>query len=350
MARKLRVQFEGAIYHVTIRGVERRRIFGDDADRERFLTRLGDAVEEYGVRLYLFACMRNHAHLLCETPQANLSAFMHKLQTAYTVYYNLRHRRSGHLMQGRFGAEPVAGDEYLLKLSRYIHLNPVFVRGIKNLPLEDKIRRLRAYRWSSYRGYVGLAEPYAFVDEGPILTLTEARVKRQRRAYRLFVEAGVAETDDEFRKLLKTSRWGIGDEVFQARVRDLHTDRSLEARRWEDVSFRRVEPTLSAACVLEAVSDVFGVDPASLRRRQYDCVARAVAAFMLGRYAGMNQRDIGVFLGMGTGSAVCRQLGRLRERLKDDAELRAQIDRIACAVKARSGQSEPGAVAVNGRS
>jgi REP element-mobilizing transposase RayT len=72
MARKLRVQFESAIYHVTIRGVERRRIFDDDADRERFLKRLGEAVEEYGVRLYLFCCMVNHVHILCETPQASL--------------------------------------------------------------------------------------------------------------------------------------------------------------------------------------------------------------------------------------------------------------------------------------
>lgn len=110
IARKLRVQYEGAISHVTVRGVERRRIFDDDADRERFLNRLGEAVAEYGVRLYLFCCMRNHAHVVCETPRANLSAFMLKLQTAYTVYYNLRHRRAGHLMQGRFGAEPVAGD------------------------------------------------------------------------------------------------------------------------------------------------------------------------------------------------------------------------------------------------
>lgn len=253
---------------------------------------------------------------------------MHKLQTAYTVYYNLRHRRNGHLMQGRFGAEPVAGDEYLLKLSRYIHLNPVFVRGIKNLPLKDKLRHLRAYQWSSYRGYVGLQKPYAFVDEGPILGLTETRVKRQRRAYRLFVEAGMTETDDEFRELLKTSRWGVGDKAFQARVRDMHTDRTLEARRPEDVSFRRMESTLSAVSVLESVSEEFGVEPAALRRRQYGCVARAVAAFMLGRYAGMNQRDIGVFLGMGTGGAVCRQLKRLRERRKNDRVLHERMKSI----------------------
>ena len=347
MARKLRVQFEGAIYHVTVRGVERRRLFDDDSDRERFLARLGDAVEEYGVRLYLFACMRNHVHLLCETPQANLSAFMHKLQTAYTVYYNLRHRRAGHLMQGRFGAEPVAGDEYLLKLSRYIHLNPVFVRGIKNLPLEEKLGHLRAYCWSSYRGYAGLDEPYAFVDEAPILRLTESRVKRQRHAYRLFVEAAMVETDDEFRDLLKTSRWGIGDEAFQARVRDLHTDRSLEARRQEDVSFRRVEPTVSAASILEAVSEVFGVETAMLRQRQYDCVARAAAAFMLGRYAGMNQRDIGASLGMGTGSAVCRQLRRLRERQAHDAILRERMELIVTALDATAGQSCPTTAADN---
>jgi hypothetical protein len=261
---------------------------------------------------------------------------MHKLQTAYTVYYNLRHRRAGHLMQGRFGAEPVAGDEYLLKLSRYIHLNPVFARGIKNLPLNDKIKHLRTYRWSSYRGYVGLAKPYGFVDEGPILRLTETQVKRQRRAYRSFVEAGVAETDDEFRELLKSSRWGIGDEAFQSRVQDLHADRTLAIRRPEDVSFRGMEPTLSAVIVLDSVAEVFGVEPAALRRRQYNCVARAAAAFMLGRYAGMNQRDIGVFLGMGTGSAVCRQLQRLRERQTQDGELNEQLNRIASTLQQSS--------------
>ena len=335
------MQFEGAVYHVTIRGVERRRIFDDDADRQRFVKRMGEAVDEYGVRLYLFACMLNHAHLLCETPQANLSAFMHKLQTAYTVYYNLRRRRAGHLMQGRFGAEAVAGDEYLLKLSRYIHLNPIFVRRVKTQPLEARLRHLRAYPWSSYRGYAGLAKPYPFVDEAPILVLTGIPVKQQRRAYRRFVEAGIAETDKEFRSLLKTSRWGIGNEEFQARVRDLHTDRTMEARRKEDISFRRVAPTVTAATVLDSVAREFAIESAALRRRQYDCVARAAAAFMLARYAGMNQRDIGGFLGMGTGSAVCHQLQRLRQGQAHDRALKARIERIATALQAAAQHPAP---------
>ena len=147
MARKLRVQFEGAIYHVTIRGVDRRRIFDDDADRDRFLLKLGEAAEACGVRLYLFCLMTNHVHLLAETPHANLSVFMHKLQTDYTVYYYLRHRRSEHLMQGRFGAVLVQGDEYLLKLSRYIHLNPVFIRAQKAKTQEKRVKALR--EWTS---------------------------------------------------------------------------------------------------------------------------------------------------------------------------------------------------------
>ena len=328
MARKLRVQFEGAIYHVTLRGVERRRIFDDDADRKRFVLRLSEAVGEYGVRLYLFVLMRNHAHLLCETPRANLSGFMHKLQTAYSVYYNLRHRRAGHLTQGRFGDKPVAGDRYLLKLSRYIHLNPVFVRETKGQAPEAKLRHLESYRWSSYRGYAGLAKPYGFVDDGPILALTAPGARHQRRAYRRYVEEGIAETDEELMSLLKTSRWGIGDKAFQNHVRDLHAELALAAKRKEDVSFRRVERFMPATDVLAAVAEQFAIESGALRRRQYDCAARGVAALMLGLHAGMNQRDIGVLLDMGTGSAVLRQLQRLRERQSGDFRLRRQIQTI----------------------
>jgi putative transposase len=127
---------------------------------------LGEAVEETGVRLYLYCLMANHVHLVVETPGANLSAFMHKLETGYTVYFNLRHRRVGHLTQGRYHAKPVQGTDYLLKLTRYVHLNPVHVGALRAAPLEERQRRLREYVWSSYRGYAGLAKPQEFVSEG----------------------------------------------------------------------------------------------------------------------------------------------------------------------------------------
>ena len=340
MARKLRVQFAGAIYHVTIRGVERRTIFDDADDRERFLERLGEAVEEYGVRLYLFCLMTNHAHLLVETPWGNLSAFMHKLQTAYTVYYNLRHKRVGHLMQGRFEAKPVEGDEYLLTLSRYIHLNPVFVGPMAGQPLERRLEELRAYPWSSYRGYVGLAKSSDFVDDGPLLAMMEMSEKKRRRAYRRFVEVGIAETDDEFLEVLQGSAWGIGGSEFQEHIRDLHTDMANQVKRPEDVSFRHAAQKVSLEVVLDIVADTFGMKSDDLRKRRYDCVARAVASQMLGRYAGMNQRDIGGLLSMGTGSAVCRQLKRLRDRRARGSDLDAYIEGIESALE--MGKDSPG--------
>lgn len=328
MARKLRVQFEGAIYHVTIRGVERRRIFDDTDDQQHFLKRLGEAGEAYGVRLYLFCLMRNHVHLLVETPGANLSAYMHQLQTAYTVYYNRRHRRAGHLMQGRFGAQPVEGDEYLLKLSRYIHLNPVFVRSLIDQPLERRLAELRAYPWSSYRGYAGLAKADEFVDDGPILALMETGTKKRRRAYRRFVEAGLIERDAEFLEVLKEAGWGIGGSEFQERIRDLHTELANKVKRPEDVSFRHARRRVSPEEVLESVAEKFGLRSDDLRRKRYACVARAVAAEMLCRHAGMNQRDIGCLLSMGTGSAVCQQLKRLRDRRARDSHLAGTMETI----------------------
>jgi REP element-mobilizing transposase RayT len=150
MARKLRVHFPGAIYHVTLRGVGRCSIFMDDRDRERFLNRLAAGVELDGVRIYMFCLMSNHAHLLVETPKANLDRFMHRVETGYSVFFNLRHGRSGHLTQGRYGAKLVEGDEYLLKLSRYLHQDPVCTKRLEKLPLKERVALLRGYAWSSY--------------------------------------------------------------------------------------------------------------------------------------------------------------------------------------------------------
>ena len=120
MARHLRVECEGAIYHITSRmlGDARSRLFRDDRDRERFIARLAERVEQHDIRLYLYVLMRNHIHLVFETPQGNCSQFMQSLLTSYTVYFNLRHNRHGHLLDGRYKAKLVEGDEYLSALTR----------------------------------------------------------------------------------------------------------------------------------------------------------------------------------------------------------------------------------------
>jgi len=151
MARKLRVEYPGAIYHITHRGNGKMRIFSDDHDREKFLLRLAESLDTYNVRLYMFCLMSNHIHLVCETPEGNISRFMQSLTTGYTFYYNLQHESSGHLFQGRFDSKLVEGDSYLLALTRYVHLNPVYIAAVESLPLKERVARLNRYQWSSYQ-------------------------------------------------------------------------------------------------------------------------------------------------------------------------------------------------------
>ena len=126
MARPLRISFEGTFYHVTARGNERRKIFLSHGDYAKFLSYLTDAVHPYGVILHAFVLMTNHYHLIVETPKANLSSFMHTLNSAYTAYFNIKRKRAGHLIEGRYKALLIDVDNHLLELSPYIHLNQRF--------------------------------------------------------------------------------------------------------------------------------------------------------------------------------------------------------------------------------
>lgn len=152
MARPLRIEYAGAVYHVMARGNQGRAIFRDDRDRECFVETLGAAGGKTGWRIHAFVLLGNHYHLLVETPEANLVAGMKWLQGTFTQRFNGRHRLRGHLFQGRYRAVPVEAENagYLEAVSSYIHLNPARV-GL----IEIGRDRLRSYRWSSYPWYVG---------------------------------------------------------------------------------------------------------------------------------------------------------------------------------------------------
>ncbi len=128
MARPLRIEYEGAFYHITARGNERKRVFLSKADYEKFLADLRSSAERFSVVIHCYVLMGNHYHLIVETPKANLSSFMHAIQSGYTTYFNTKRGRSGHLFQGRYKSILIDKDAYLLELSRYIHLNPVRAR------------------------------------------------------------------------------------------------------------------------------------------------------------------------------------------------------------------------------
>lgn len=329
MARQLRVEYPGAIYHVTVRSNSKESLFKTDGDRKYLLTRMGEAAERYQVRVYLFCLMSNHFHLVVETPRGNLNVFMHGILTGYGVYYNWVHNRHGHVTQGRYGARLVSGDEYLLKLSRYVHLNPVKVAALAaDNPRSEKLAYLRTYRWSSYPAYIGKSPRNEFVDYDPMLSLMGGGKKTWPGKYMVFVEGGLETTDEEFQGELEKSPLSIGNEKFREWVDGCYRELLEKRGVHEDVSFRRIGCHLATDLILKAVAKRAGVGQESLLARRRDSTWRAVASWMLGKYGGRTQREVAAILGAKTGVAISCQLKNLQRRLVEDVTLRAQVDKI----------------------
>ena len=180
MARPLRIEYPGALYHVTSRGNGRADIFLDDQDRLTFLDILGDAAGRFGWRCHAYCLMDNHYHLLIETPEANLSRGMRHVNGVYTQRFNRAHELVGHVFQGRFKAILVEREAYLLELSRYVVLNPVRA-GL--------VRSAKDWRWSSYRATAGLKKGPNFLHTKWILGQF-GKGDRGRTEYRRFITAG----------------------------------------------------------------------------------------------------------------------------------------------------------------
>lgn len=181
MARPLRIEFEGAVYHVTSRGNAGTDIFLEDVDRSRFLEVLADTVDRFGWICHGYCLMTNHYHLLIETPQPNLSRGMKHLNGVYTQWFNRQHSRFGHLVQGRFKSIVVEKESYLLELARYIVLNPVRAKMVRNI---------RDWRWSSYRATAGVVRPLEFLTTDWLLSQFGENRADASRAYRDFVRQG----------------------------------------------------------------------------------------------------------------------------------------------------------------
>ena len=183
MPRPPRVQFPGALYHVTARGVARQRVFRDDADRELLLYRLAETVVRFRWLCHAYCLMGTHWHLLVETPAANLAAGMQRLNGIYAQAFNRRWARPGHLFQGRYHAVLVEKEPHLLEVARYVVLNPVRA-GLCRAP--------EAWPWSSYPATAGLVAPPSFLAVDELLGGLLGGYGDAQALYREFVSGGVS--------------------------------------------------------------------------------------------------------------------------------------------------------------
>ncbi len=181
MARPLRLEFSGALYHVTARGNERKSIYLEETDFELYLNVLSDVCTRYNWVIHAYCLMTNHYHLLIETPDANLSKGMRQLNGVYTQSINRKYKRVGHLFQGRYKAILVDKDAYLLELSRYIVLNPIRAKMVECL--ED-------WPWSSWHNVMGFQSSPSWLATGAILGMFAKYKKVARKQYAQFVQQG----------------------------------------------------------------------------------------------------------------------------------------------------------------
>ena len=314
MARPLRINYEGAVYHVTARGNERKNIVIDDDDRRRFVKVLLDVVDQFGVILYAWVLMDNHYHLLLETPKANLSLAIRHLNGVYTQGFNRGHKRAGHLFQGRFKSILVEKEPYLLELCRYVVLNPVKA-GTVSHP--------REWLWGSYRSTSGEEECPKWLEADWILSQFGRSREQARESYRKFVEAGMDREESPWSEL--RSQIYLGGEGFLEGVKQ-YIKKRKDDREIPEIQKR---PTvLTWEKLLERVAKYYGVETGELLKRTYrPSEARRVSIYLSRRVLSMKLGEIGMKFELGY-TGVSRCVMAVSKLVEKDARCRKNIEKM----------------------
>lgn len=315
MGRSWRIEFEGAYYHILSRGNEKREIAADDVDRRRMLDTIGEAAERFDLDIFAYVLMPNHYHLLLRTQKANLSRAMQWFGTTYTQRYNRRHTRSGHLFQGRFKSILVESDAYLLRLSLYIHRNPVRA-GL--------VERLADFPWSSYRAYAYGKSAPDWLDTD--LILSQIPEANPRKTYR---EKAKAYAEEEGR-LWEDLRHGIvlGSQDFLDKIRRAYLPQGIEAEKPQQ---RAVAGSVGAQEYVRRASELFGWGKEGFEpgRRLHGKIKeeRDLLVYWLWNTGWFKNEEIGRSLGISI-SAVSHAVKAARGRIREDERLQKRLQEI----------------------
>ena len=316
---------------MTCRGNGRGQIFFDEGDAGRFREQLKFCLETYGVTLYAYAIMPNHYHLLVRTRWANLGRFMQRLNTSYALYSRYKHKKPGHRLEGRYKAKLVQGDEYRVTLTRYIHLNPVKVKAAVALTRTERRRLLERPGWSSYGGYVDGKREEEWVSY-EVLREFGSGLDEARRRYRGYVLACLEKDDEELKRCLGQSGYGIGDEEYVKRLeREMREGRSGEERD-RDVAYPLER--IGAERIEAVVAREYGVPVERLRaggRERGMSKAKTVVMELACRLSGWTQREIGRRYGGVSSQAVTMARKRVKGLFgEQEVERLAELIRSGC--------------------
>ena len=319
MARPLRIEFHDALYHVTSRGNEQRPIFRDDVDRKMFLTFLGDAVQHFGWSVTAWVLMTNHFHLVIQTPDPNLSRGMHWLNGTYVGWFNRRHKRSGHLFQGRFHSVLVEKETYFRELLRYVVLNPVRAK---------MVARPEDYHWSSYRSSAGLEPAEDWLDTSAVLGLFHDDPVIAMREYQEFVLAKIDSTECLWDNTVNGIY--LGSESWTKRMRAIVESRP---RSTDHPIKHRAVGRPQMATIVAAVAQVASKSADTIREMRGGALRRLVA--WIGWHEGLvTLRSIAASLRLRSEGHVSGMIRRCEREFGHDPCLLPQLDSAIALLRA----------------
>ncbi|HJV36178.1 transposase [Geomonas sp.] len=315
MPRLARLDAVGVLQHVMVRGIEKRDIFLDDKDRERFLAHFSELLIKTDTSCLAWSLMTNHLHLLLRPEKTKLSFFMRRLLTSYAVGFNVRHDRAGHLFQNRYRSIVCEEEPYLLELIRYIHLNPLRAGIVSN---GDELKR---YRWSGHAVLMGETElPGQVTSE--VLCKFGNSLGQAREKYNHFVmDAVVDGRQDELDSRGEVKGHFIlsgenGEEAYDSRV--LGSGEFVE-QLWENQEQEVDEPKIPLSCLLQEVATIFQIDVQVMckpSKRDPIPKARAVLCYLGQRELGYSGTVIARLLAI-TPAAVTRAADRGQALVKE---------------------------------
>ena len=310
MARPLRLDFADATHHITSRGNERKDIFHNDRDREKFLEYLAETVRRYGWLITAWVLMSNHFHLVLETPSPTLSAGMQWLLGSYSQWFNKKHKRSGHLFGDRFHSFLIDKDSYLTEVVRYVVLNPVRAHMVE---------RPELYRWSSYRATAGLETPPAWLDLSRLEPFF-GEPQHWQTNYAAFVAERIGSTES----LWDRARHGIflGTDLWIGKMRKIveSKPRSSDHPKRQRAVGRPIMPR-----VIENVARVAGVSPREIRNG-HGGPLRMLCAW-LGWYEGWHRLSlIAASLRLRSSGRISDLVDACERRLRRDPHLNEILD------------------------
>ena len=321
MPRSVRVEFEGAIYHVMSRGDRGERIFLNDRDRICFLETLGEACQRSGAVIYSYVLMVNHYHLLLGTPEGNLVKAMQWLQGTYAARFNAKHRMRGHLFQGRYKAIAVDSDvpDYGRVVSDYIHLNPARA-GL----LDGEKPELIEYRWSSFPGICKGREIPAWLDGESVLWWHHWKIgrSRDRGEYASYLQRRAMECLDEKARKWQEEEWiplrrgwFLGSEEFRVRLEKLVSGvvgkRKRKSYKGEAL---KTHDEGDAQRLLARALECLGLDLEAVEAKRKNDVRKQALAWLVKTNTVVDDEWVCQTLGMGDRSNISRAVGRFRRR------------------------------------